>query len=345
MTLMTTNTTTRYYVHSWGGLITAIIAGGAATSIIVQDAFPNGIADWSHAKLEHALAPVIVGITAFLWLHAAREAREGRLAALALAAVAAFCSCLIVFESMGRGAEALDTKVKASEKTVSEYAALLTNLDRANKLSAEAESWVAHECKTGLGPKCRGVTYTYEQRKAHADKLKKEAETHDAPPPVDARGERVAFIAGLLGYDGEIAKKAAQSLYPLARPLAFEFVMILLLHASVRTREIRVIEAVPALTVEAAPVEAPKALSFESENGDRPAEEIEELKKLYGRVVELLAKAEEMNNQELAHAVGVSPGHMSRERQKLEAAGFVTSAKVGKEMRIRLAASNGKLAA
>jgi hypothetical protein len=104
----------------------------------------------------------------------------------------------------------------------------------------------------------------------------------------------------------------------------------------------RVIEAAK---VEAAPVETPKMLSFENPNGDRPSEEIEELKKLYGRVVELLAKAEEMNNQELAHAVGVSPGHMSRERQKLEAAGFLTSAKVGKEMRIRLAASNGKIAA
>src|SRR5690606_17260980 len=154
----------------------------------------------------------------------------------------------IVFESMGRGAEALDTQVMASEKTVSEYAAVLANLDRANKLTAEAESWVANECKTGLGPKCRGVTFTFEQRKAYAEKLQKDAEAHKAPPPVDARGDRVAFIAGLLGYDGEVAKKAAQSLYPLARPLAFEFVMILLLHASVRTRKVSVLvfESVPA---------------------------------------------------------------------------------------------------
>ena len=215
---MSAHTTSRSYVASWSGLIFAGIAGIAATSIIVQDAFPNGITDWSHAKLEHALAPVLVGITAFLWLHAARELKEGKLAALPLALVATFCSGLIIFESMGRGAEALDTKVKASEKTVSEYAALLTNLDKANKLASEAESWVAHECRSGLGPKCRGVTYTYEQRKSHAEKLKKEAEAHEAPPPVDARGERVAFLAGLLGYDGEVAKKAAQSLYPLARP-------------------------------------------------------------------------------------------------------------------------------
>lgn len=115
----------------------------------------------------------------------------------------------------------------------------------------------------------------------------------------------------------------------------------LLAFAAHRGTVVRAVEA-KAVELEA---EAPKMLSFENEKGDRPDSEIEELKKLYGRVVDLLTKAEEMNNQELAHAVGVSPGHMSRERQKLEAAGFLTSAKVGKEMRIRLAASNGKLAA
>lgn len=336
---MTTSThsTTRYYVSSWAGLIVAGIAGIAATSIIVQDAFPNGISDWSHAKLEHALAPVIVGITAFLWLHAARAWKDSIASAMLLATVAAFCSGLIIFESMGRGAEALDTKVKASEKTVSEYAALLTNLDKANKLASEAESWVAHECRSGLGPKCRGVTYTYEQRKSHAEKLKKEAEAHEAPPPVDARGERIAFLAGLLGYDGEVAKKAAQSLYPLARPLAFEFVMILLLHASVRTRKVDVPVSQSVQTVSET-----KMLSFENENGDRPSKEIDELKRLFGKLEEILAKAGELNNQDLAFKAGFSPGHMSRLRQKLEGEGRLRSRREGKETLISLATSEGK---
>src|SRR5690606_16671641 len=112
---METTYTTRYYVSSWAGLIFAGIAGIAATSLIVHDAFPNGWAHWSHVKLEHWLAPVLVAVTAFLWLHAARELRECRLGAIPLAAVATVCSGLSVFESMGRGAGALDTKIKVAE--------------------------------------------------------------------------------------------------------------------------------------------------------------------------------------------------------------------------------------
>lgn len=95
------------------------------------------------------------------------------------------------------------------------------------------------------------------------------------------------------------------------------------------------------IEAKAVEVEAPKMLSFESENGDRPKEEMDELKRLFGRLAEVLEKADGLNNQELASLAGLSPGHMSRLRQKLEAAGYVTSAKVGKEVRTRLVARDG----
>lgn len=325
---MATHTTSRYYVYSWAGLVFAGIAGIAATSIIVQDAFPNGAADWSHAKLEHALAPVLVAITAFLWLHAAREMKEGKLVALPLALVATFCSGLIVFESMGRGAEALDTKIAAATKTVDQYASIAADYEATKKLVKQSEAWVATACADGVGKNCRGQTFTLNQRKASADKLKADLEHATAPVPVDARGDRVAYLAGLMGYDGVVAKKAAQSLYPLARPLAFEFVMILLLHASVRTRKVsvRVSESVP---VEV-PAETPKALSFERPDGAYTDDEIEQIKKA------LNGMDRPVTNDELAALLGCSKSESSKRWRRGAEAGVVQAQRSGRYVHLRL---------
>lgn len=329
---------TRYYIHSLPSTVGGGLAVGGAISLLTRDALQTGV------TLEHALMPVLVGLTVLFGHEAWRALKEAKLISfVAFVVLAVFGSSIIVTETMGRRAETRDAKVSAATKTVDEYAALLANLDRANKLVAEAESWVANECKTGVGPKCRGVTFTRDQRLAFAEKLRKEAEAQKAPPPVDSKADRVGAVASVFGFSAKDAVKAFQTFDPFTLALFFELGAIFGFGFGVKCRKVKSTEEAKAVEVEAAP--ETKMLSFENPNGDRPSEEIEELKKLYGRVVELLAKAEEMNNQELAHAVGVSPGHMSRERQKLEAAGFLTSAKVGKEMRIRLATSNGKLAA
>ncbi len=314
---MTTHTTTRYYVKSWSGLIAAFIAGGAATAIIVSDAFPNGPMDFSHARLEHALAPIIVGLTAFVWLHAVRAWQGAKPTACALAVLAVFCSGLIVFESMGRGAEAIDTKVNEAAKDVNQYAAILAKLDKANRDVAEATSWEANECRTGIGKKCQGIRYVLEQRQAMADKLEAEAKAHKAPPPVDARGERVAFLATLMGFNGEIAKKAAQLLYPLARPLAFEFLMGLLLHASIG---VRVVSSVSTVSSVSQP-ETPRSFSVERELSDA---EIEEIKRILGK------QKKPVTNDELAGLLGVSKSESSKRNQKAVSAGIINKWKEGK---------------
>ena len=322
---MNAHTTSRYYVASWAGLVFATIAGIAATSIIVQDAFPNGPADWSHARWDHALAPVLVAITAFLWLHAVREAKEWKLSAIPLAALAVFCSGLIIFESMGRGAESLDTKIAATAKTVDQYTAIAADYARTKKLVEEAEKWTAAECASGKGKKCDGQTFILNQRKASADKLKADLEHATAPVPVDARGDRVAFLAGLAGYDGATAKKAAQSLYPLARPLAFEFVMILLLHASVRTRKVSVSVAESVHSVST--VSEPRALSFEGPYSD---DEIEQIKKA------LNGMDRPVTNDELAALLGCTKSECSKRWKKAAKAGVLEGKPNGRYVHLKL---------
>lgn len=99
----------------------------------------------------------------------------------------------------------------------------------------------------------------------------------------------------------------------------------LLAFASSRGKVAKIVEA-KALVAETAPVEAPKALTFE---GPLTEDEIEELKRILG-------KHRELCNKDLASAVGVSAGEMSRRVPEYERLGLVASQKVGKEKRIRL---------
>ena len=48
---------------------------------------------------------------------------------------------------------------------------VVADLARTNKLVAEAEAWVAAECRTGRGGRCDGVTFVLNQRRASAEKL------------------------------------------------------------------------------------------------------------------------------------------------------------------------------
>jgi uncharacterized membrane protein len=345
----TTNSRTEWYVHTWLGLSAAIVVGATATSIIVQDAFPNGFSDWSHAKPEHYRAPVLVGMTAILWLFAfnliewKRTAKwrvpfwpknVGTTASILVAAI--FCSGLVIFESMGRGAESLDSKVAEKTKTVDQYASIAADYERSKKLVEQAEKWVAGACADGPGPNCKGQTFTLNQRKAGAKELKAELEKAAAPAPADARGDRVAFFAGLAKLDGQTAKQFAQMAAPIAHGLAYELVFVLLLHVSVKRRAVAVeIVEAKAVEVEAAPIEEPKMLTFE---GPFTEEEIDELKRILGTHSELC-------NKDLAKKVGISAGHMSRRCQKAEEAGIVERRKEGKHVFIRLASSNDKIAA
>jgi uncharacterized membrane protein len=342
----TTNSRTEWYVHTWLGLSAAIVVGATATSIIIQDAFPNGFSDWSHAKPEHYRAPVLVGMTAILWLFAFNLIEWKRTAkwrvpfwpknvgtTASILAAAIFCSGLVIFESMGRGAESLDTKVAEKTKTVDQYASIAADYERTKGLVKQSETWAAGACASGPGPKCKGETFTLNQRKASAEALKAQLEQAAAPAPVDARGDRVAFFAGLAKLDGKTAKQFAQMAAPIAHGLAYELVFVLLLHVSVkrRTVAVEIVEA-KAVEVEAAPVEAPKMLTFE---GPFTEEEIDELKRILGTHSELC-------NKDLAEKVGISAGHMSRRCQQAEAAGIISRRKEGKHVYVSLATSDGK---
>jgi uncharacterized membrane protein len=222
---------------------------------------------------------------------------------------------------MGRTAESRDAKVSEATKDVNAYAALLANLDRANKLAAEAESWVASECKTGVGPKCRGVTFTRDQRLAYAEKLRKDAEAHKAPAPIDSKADRIAALAGLFGASDAAVKKAVHSFEPFVLPLFLEIGAIFLFGFGIRTRKV----AVSSVST----VSEPKALSFERPLSDA---EIEELTRI------LNGMDRPITNDELAGMIGVSKSEASKRVQKAVDAGKVVKLRRGRFNAISLVA-------
>ena len=270
--------------------------------------------------------PVLVFLTVLLAHEGWRALKEAKLISfVAFSALAMFGSSLIVYETMGRRAESRDAKVAAETKDVNQYAALLANLNRANQLVAEAESWVANECRTGLGPKCRGVTFTRDQRRAHAEKLQAEAEAHKAPAPVDAKADRAAAIAGVFGYSAEATKLAVQTFEPFVLPLFLELGSIFLFGFGIRHRTVASVSTVS----DSFQAQETKAFSVEREFTD---EEIEDLKRI------LAKQKAPVTNDELAGLAGVSKSEMSKRVQKAVNAGIIEKLKAGKFAQISLVA-------
>lgn len=311
--------TTKYYLHSLPSTVAGCVAAGAAISLLVRDASNTGL------TLDHAMMPVLVFLTVLLGHEAWRALKEAKLISfVGFVLLAVIGSTVIVSETMGRRAESRDAKVSEATKDVNAYASLLANLDRANKLAAEAESWVASECRSGVGPKCRGVTFTRDQRLAYADKLRKDAEAHKAPAPVDSKADRIAAIAALFGYGEATVKKAVHTFEPFVLPLFLEMGAIFLFGFGVRTRKVSVPSVESVQTVS-----EPKALTYERPLTD---DEVEQIRRI------LTGQKRPLTNDEVAAAAQISKSEASKRVQRAINAGIVQKLKEGRYNQISLVA-------
>jgi hypothetical protein len=312
--------TSKYYIHSVPSTIAGVIAAGGSIALLTRDAMSTGF------TMDHALMPVLVGLTVLFGHEAWRAAKEWKLiSALAFFTLTVFGTGLITYETMGRRAEVRDAKTATETKGVDQYAKLMADLNTANQLEAEAESWVANECKTGLGPKCRGVTYTRDQRRAHAEKLRAAAEAHEAPAPVDAKASRVAAIFALFGYSVDATKAAVQTFEPFVLPLFLELGSIFLFGFGVRHRSVSSVSTVSS-------VSAPEKLTSFSVERELSDAEIEEIKRILGK------QKKPVTNDELAALAGVSKAEMSKRVSKCVNAGIIEKLKAGKFAQISLVA-------
>jgi uncharacterized membrane protein len=311
---MTKHTETRYFVHSYPSTVAGIVAAGAAIALLTRDGIQNGL------TLEHGLMPVLVGLTVLFGHEAFRALKEWKvISAVLMLCLAAFGSLIIVGETMGRRAETRDAKIAQATKTVDQYAIIAADYQRAAGLVAQSEQWTAAECASGKGKKCEGQTFTLNQRKAHAEKLKAELEKATAPAPVDSKADKIAYWASVFGASKAFAKELFQNFDPFSLSLFLEMGALIGFGFGIKTRSVPVFESVPA--------ETPKALSFERPLTD---DEVEQIRRI------LTGQKRPLTNDEVAAAAGISKSEASKRVQRAVNAGIVQKLKEGRYNQIAL---------
>lgn len=117
------------------------------------------------ATISAALLPVMAEAS---W----RSGARGK--ALALLLPVAVLLAFVLPSGVSRLGEAQSARVMSASISGASRSQIEDNLRRAEKLVAQSESWVATECASGRGDKCRGQQFTLEQRVAFRDKLQKD---------------------------------------------------------------------------------------------------------------------------------------------------------------------------
>ncbi len=285
--------TTTYRIASWPALIGGMAAAGASVAFLWRDALSTG---WT---IEHGVMPILVGLTilsAHLLSQAARERRW--VSALAFAVLAVAGSCIIVVETMGRRAEVRETKVAAASKSADDLGRIGADFAKASALVAEAQTWVAHECRSGNGPRCRGTQFTLAQRVAYSDKLRAQLEAASVPPPVDPKADKIAAAASLLGGNGALARDLVKTFDPFTLALFFELASVFLFGFGIRHQP-------PAKVVEpeTEPEEVPSG-------GGIPLN--------HPVLIELRRHQRPLSNDDLARAMGCSKSEASKRWREVQ---------------------------
>lgn len=316
---------TEYYIHSLPSTVGGAVAAGGSIALLTRDAFQTGF------TLDHALMPVLVGLTVLVSHEALRAFKDWKpISAVGLFALAVFGSGLIITETMGRRAEARDSKVLVAEDTEERRTAALAELASAKSELASINPMRRTECVGAPDPlpargwpKCRSLTGEAEALQERIASIET-ALADMKPAPVDPKADRIAAAAVLLGIapDHAKARAAYQMVDPYLLSLFLEFGSLVMFGFGVRHRR-SVSEAVTvSATVEGGElVEERKALTFERTLNDR---EIEELKEL------LITCERPMNQTELASLAQVSRSEMSKRIAKAESAGLIHRWKDGR---------------
>lgn len=306
-----------YTIASPAAIVGGVAAAVGAIALLVRDAFTSG---WS---VDHALMPVLVGVT-ILSGHLLWEAlRRGRvIAALGLALLAIFGSGLTVIEAMGRRAEVRDVKVASAVDVETQRKHLRVMLTEAEEILAKHRALLATECASGKGKKCDGMTYTVLTWESAVAGYEAKLAKLGAPKPVDPKGERVAAVVAFFTSlkEGDV-KQGVALLEPFAMPLFLELGSIVLFSFGFSGRKKREIAAaVPAEQV--TPVADPSSPS--PKGGSMTKLEAER------DLVTLLALGKAIPSQDwLAERWGVGKGTISKWMSDWEERGLVIRTQSG----------------
>jgi hypothetical protein len=213
-----------------GALALAVLCWALCTGLAIEKVMSDGIQSWT-LLLAMPVLTAAVGILLHLGFQDLREFRFLRGPVALVLAVA--CLCVTLPASIGSSGQARDTALAAAKQSSEEIAKAKDDLKKAEKLVAEAQNWVAEECKTGNGHRCQGVVVTLYQRQASADKMRRELKG-ESPKIANSGEHRIAWALGMAGL--KVSEADVSMIWPMLPPIAFELLCAFFLYAGLERR-------------------------------------------------------------------------------------------------------------
>jgi len=164
--------------YRWPHAVATVLAGAAVayqTAVIWESL--TGVS--TTTKMGVPLATVAAAILPVLAEAAWRSGAKGKAIIMALPVFVLLA--YVLPSGLSRLGEAQETRIVTAAKAGGELTKLQADLDKADKLVAEAGKWVAAECRSGRGTKCKGVEFVENQRKAYQRELQTKIAGYSAP--------------------------------------------------------------------------------------------------------------------------------------------------------------------
>ena len=219
---MTTHQTSIAFVPAIAG--TGLALG--AIALLTADAITTG-----HLTITHAMQPLLVLGTciAAAWAH--RSGWRRPLSALAFASLALLGSVATIYGTMGRQADARDTKVAGAMAENRQLAHRNDDLDTARAVAKA-------ECKSGFGARCTAATQRIDALVASMSSLR----TVSTDPRADAIAELLHLIGNI---EKSYTRKIVAAVDPIVLPLFLEVGSILFFAAAFPHRKVATVTVSP----------------------------------------------------------------------------------------------------
>lgn len=123
----------------------------------------------------------------------------------------------------GRTGEAKEAKAAPVAKAIEDRARVQADYDATKKLVDESNAWQPKACADGNGKNCKAATFVLNQRQASLEKLAKQLDGFEAPPPGDLGSE---LWAGVIGSTGAQVRQKSVMAYALGLEAAIFGLML-----------------------------------------------------------------------------------------------------------------------
>ena len=211
--------TSHYTKSQWLAITAGIGATAGAATLLLADPITSG-----HWTIDHGIVPLVVGLTIASGHLIGSALRAGKpLSTIGFVLAFLVGTAVTTLNSTGRNAELQETKIAVAEFANTAIADKQAELSRARARYDDAMTEADRERGTTCKRRCQDWQQRAKEVAALVGQLEKELVNLGPAKPVNAKAERVAEIAALLGADHDRVKSLITLLDPVAVPFLLEW--------------------------------------------------------------------------------------------------------------------------